>query len=81
MKLRKLLSLLLMVCVLGLLCTSCATTAVSNAQRYLDSSGAILDTLFASTTAAAPSSSGPTGLGAGTGATMPASRREAFTSA
>lgn len=52
---KKLLPLAALIC---LLCTSCATTAVSNAQRYLDSSGAILDTLFASTTAAAPSSSG-----------------------
>ena len=34
MKLRKLLSLLLMVCVLGLLCTSCATTALDNINTY-----------------------------------------------
>ena len=34
MKLRKLLSLLLMVCVLGLLCTSCATTALDNITTY-----------------------------------------------
>lgn len=52
---KKLLPLAALIC---LLCTSCATTAVSNAQRYLDSSGAILNTLFASTDVSAPSGSG-----------------------
>ena len=52
MKLRKLLSLLLMVCVLGLLCTSCATTALDNINTYYAEVGAVMDDWFASSTSA-----------------------------
>lgn len=52
MKLRKLLSLLLMVCVLGLLCTSCATTALDNITTYYAEVGAVMDDWFASSTSA-----------------------------
>lgn len=52
MKLRKLLSLLLMVCVLGLLCTSCATTALDNINTYYAEVGPVMDDWFASSTSA-----------------------------
>ena len=52
MKPRKLLSLLLMVCVLGLLCTACATTALDNINTYYDEVGAVMDDWFASSTSA-----------------------------
>ena len=52
MKPRKLLSLLFMVCVLGLLCTSCATTALDNINTYYAEVGAVMDDWFTSSTSA-----------------------------
>ncbi|MEQ2442503.1 hypothetical protein WMO64_03365 [Pseudoflavonifractor sp. CLA-AP-H29] len=52
MKPRKLLSLLLTAGVLGLLCTSCATTALDNINTYYDEVGAVMDDWFASSTSA-----------------------------
>ena len=52
MKPRKLLSLLLTAGVLGLLCTSCATTALDNINTYYDEVEAVMDDWFASSTSA-----------------------------
>ena len=52
MKPRKLLSLLLTAGVLGLLCTSCATTALDNITTYSDEVGAVMDDWSASSTSA-----------------------------